>query len=373
MTQSVPPDPQNRNERQDELIAVFLALAAVGGILFWGMSRGGDRSFIAGLQEDAGDTSSSVIEAEPDGEGTRSATIGRDRDDSDSVAGGLDSFLGGVFSGGEVENEEISLPRSRNPSRSDRDGRVAGAIAPLGSANIDPTPLDETDVATTQGETGSVGVSPDAPEEVPVTGSNSLPTPTDFTDIGADFWAKSYIDNMSQLGIVEGFPNGTFRPDADVTRAEFASSIRQAFAESGDVESVEYADISTDFWAKESIDKASQLNFMSGYPDDSFRPTNPVTRLEVIIALATGLDLDVPNNPDAILETYSDREEIPDWAIEKIAAATSAGMVISHPDVNRFEPNAPATRAEATSMIYLALANSRQDLEAIPSYYRVEP
>lgn len=388
MTQSVPPDPQNRNERQDELIAVVLALTTVGGILWWGMTRGSNYLSAAGFGAGSSDTPSAVAEAESDSVEDRALGAGRDADsdseevtdpeamsddESSSTADGLTAFLGRVFAGGGVPpnqttDNETRQAQNRQSDLSTRGDQLTG-VAPTNGTQAEsttsPDEVDSTDAASD--ETDATGESAETGSE-----GDRLPPPTDFTDIGADYWAKSYIDKMSQLGVVEGFPDGAFRPDSNVTRAEFASSLRQAFAESGNADLIDYTDITSDFWAKEAIDQATQLSFMSGYPDESFRPSNPVTRLEVIIALATGLDLEPPDNPDAILETYSDREQIPDWATEKVAAATAARIVISHPDVNRIEPNVPATRAEATSMIYLALAN-QQNLADIPSYYRVEP
>ncbi|MGB3492868.1 MAG: S-layer homology domain-containing protein [Elainellaceae cyanobacterium] len=395
MTQSVPPDPQNRNERHDELIAAVLAIAAVGGILFWGLTRGGDRPSIASLGNDvvSSVTGADETDAALDSTGARSSMVGRDSDsDSEEVSGDdlgsrFNALLGGAFSGGGEPPTQRTSSRdggSRDAARQARDAEVDRLTGNAGAIALPNTPQaaspeselgEETELgAETDGSDSSVETPAGSTEANGEANgeSDTLPPPTDFTDIGADYWAKSYIDKMSQLGVLEGFPEGDFRPDANVTRAEFASSLRRAFADAGDAASIEYSDITPDYWAKDAIDHAAQLNFMSGYPDESFQPNSPVTRLEVIIALSTGLGLDLPDNPDAILDTYSDRDQIPNWAVEKIAAATASGLVISHPDVNRFEPNVPATRAESAAMIYLALAN-QNNLADIPSYYRVDP
>lgn len=388
MTQSVPPDPQNRNERQDEFIAVVLALATAGGVLFWGMTRGGDRSMIAGLSADSNGTPAALADPESDLVRPRTSIAGRTEamdaaetgtDESESIGDGLSALFGQVFLGGgplgQTDDDDETDETTRQTRSASRDAEVEQLTRAIGVSPDSISSSDDTDPEASEEETATESDPADttaATSDESTEESDDLPPPTDFTDIGADFWAKSYIDQMSRLGIVEGFPSGEFRPETDVTRAEFASSLRRAFADPDNAGLSEYTDITADFWAKDAIDQATQLNFMSGYPDESFRPASPVTRLEVVISLATGLDLEIPDNPDAVLETYGDRDQIPDWAVDKIAAATAAGLVVNHPDVNRFEPNVPATRAEATSMIYLALANQK-DLPDIPSYYRVTP
>ncbi len=73
------------------------------------------------------------------------------------------------------------------------------------------------------------------------------------------------------------------------------------------------------------------------------------------MALASGLNLEIPSNPDENLSIYENKEAIPDWAKEKIAAATIAGLVVNYPDVKTLNPNQSATRAEVTAMFYQAL------------------
>lgn len=376
MTQSFPPDPQNRNERQDEIIAVVLAIAAAGGILLWGVSRGGDRLSVINRDSDTSDTSATIADAQARADGEDAMVLPvtpqpQDEADtpspdaisslSDDVTDSISSLLESVMPTGEMPSAQVS-PSLSQETRDNVESIASEEIDPSGVSPNRPSP----ESADTPQETS------DAAQEVSPEDTTPLPPPTDFTDVRADYWAKPYIDKLSQLGIVEGSPEGEFRPDADVNRAEFAASLRQAFAPSDSIASFDYSDIAADYWAKDAIDQATQLGFMSGYPDESFRPESPVTRLEVVIALATGLDLAVPDNPEATLQVYGDRNQIPDWAAPKIAAATAAGLVINHPDVNQFEPNAAASRAESLSMIYLAIAN-QQDLADIPSEYRVMP
>ena len=82
--------------------------------------------------------------------------------------------------------------------------------------------------------------------------------------------------------------------------------------------------------------------------------------LAIIVALATGLKLQPSGNVETILQNFSDREELPEWSLDKVAAATEAGLVVNRPGFNltSLNPNEPATRAEVAAMIYQTLSQS---------------
>ncbi len=111
---------------------------------------------------------------------------------------------------------------------------------------------------------------------------------------------------------------------------------------------------------------------MNGYPEGDFRPDRPIPRLELLVALATGLQLPLPENPDAILQVYEDGAQIPNWAKPKIAAATQAGMVAGHPNPKQFNPSLAATRAEVAATLYQALVVGKE-AQPVESEYLVKP
>ncbi|WP_413161077.1 S-layer homology domain-containing protein [Capilliphycus salinus ALCB114379] len=112
---------------------------------------------------------------------------------------------------------------------------------------------------------------------------------------------------------------------------------------------------------------------MTGYPGEVFNPNLTVPRVQVLVALASGLDLKLPKNPEQVLQqTYQDAEQIPQWAVEKVAAATQAGLVVNYPETSTLNPNQPATRAEVSALIYQALVESDK-AEPISSEYIVKP
>jgi hypothetical protein len=119
-------------------------------------------------------------------------------------------------------------------------------------------------------------------------------------------------------------------------------------------------------------DKAVKRGFMNGFPDETFQPTLPVPRAQVLTALVTGLNAATPEDAQAIVERYGDAAEIPAWAIGKMAAATQSKIVVNYPNLDSLNPNQPATRAEVAAMIYQTLA-AQGRIDEIPGEYVVQP
>ncbi|MBW4470091.1 MAG: DUF3747 domain-containing protein [Stenomitos rutilans HA7619-LM2] len=191
---------------------------------------------------------------------------------------------------------------------------------------------------------------------------------TAFVDTQSN-WAKNYIDALAAQKIISGFEDGTFRPDDPVTRVQFAAIVSKAFASlSAQRESLTFKDIQPSFWGAEAIQTAYQKGFMSGYPDTTFKPNQQIPRLEALVSLASGLKLSSTSTDS--LSFYQDAAQIPDWASGAIAAATDRRLVINYPRVKILNPTRPATRAEVAAFVYQALVDAGQ-LPAIPSPYVV--
>ncbi|WP_210407511.1 S-layer homology domain-containing protein, partial [Hydrocoleum sp. CS-953] len=200
-------------------------------------------------------------------------------------------------------------------------------------------------------------------------------SPTDtvkFSDVPDSFWASNFIQPLAESNLIAQIDNDKFEPNQSITRAEFASHIPKVFEEKSTRKSVNYEDVKADSIAQNEIQIATKSGFLSGYPGNVFRPEQKVSRLEVLISLATGLNLEIPSNPDEVLSIYKDKEEIPDWAQEKIAATTAAGLVVNHPDVTTLNLNQPATRAEVSAIFYQALVKLGK-VEQVSSEYIVSP
>ncbi|NEO30323.1 MAG: hypothetical protein F6K36_07745 [Symploca sp. SIO3C6] len=242
------------------------------------------------------------------------------------------------------------------------------AVTPSPTLEASPSP----EVAVTPSPTLEASPSPEvavspspALEESPSETTTSTPlqqtpTPTvQFSDVPDNDWARPYIETITQRGIVSGFPGGEFRPNEPVTRAQLASQIGKIFVDRKNRrEAVDFDDISENYWATEEIKNAYQKGFLSGYSEDIFRPDQPVPRLQVLVALASGLNLEQSPVAEQALEKYQDKEGIPDWAVPKVAAAIQGGLIENDPNQELLRPDQPATRREVAAMLYQALVKS---------------
>ena len=204
-------------------------------------------------------------------------------------------------------------------------GVGTGAIAPL----LTPTPV----VAQTQ-------------------------TQTQFTDVSSSYWASQFITSLATRDIIAGFPDGTFRPDEPVTRAQYAAMVRKAFNKTTIRSSTTFVDVSADFWAAAAIDDAYRMGFLSGYPNNIFQPNQNIPRAQVLVSLANGLSYQATTVASANI--YSDSQSIPSYATASIAAATERQLVVNYPNVQVLRPNQTATRADVAAFIYQALASQNQ-------------
>ena len=150
------------------------------------------------------------------------------------------------------------------------------------------------------------------------------------------------------------YPDGTFRPNEPVTRAQYAAIVRQAFNKTTIRSSTTFADVSSNFWAASAIDNAYRMGFLSGYPDNTFQPNQKIPRAQVLVSLANGLNYQATTVASA--EVYRDSGSIPNYATASIAAATEQRLVVNYPNVEVLRPNETATRADVAAFIYQALA-----------------
>jgi len=190
---------------------------------------------------------------------------------------------------------------------------------------------------------------------------------TAFQDIQGH-WAQAYIDALAKRNIITGFPDGTFHPNDPVTRAQFAVIVSKALPVAAKQARTEFQDVSTQFWGYQAIQLASQAGFMRGYPGGLFKPNQAIPRVEALVSLTSGLSFSSTNL--GILSKYQDANQIPSWATGAIAAATERRVVVNYPTVTLLNPNQNATRADVAAFVYQALVNTGK-ASAIPSPYVV--
>jgi parallel beta-helix repeat protein len=200
---------------------------------------------------------------------------------------------------------------------------------------------------------------------VPVAG------PAEFSDLGGH-WGTAFIQGLVTRGAIRGLPDGTFKPDASITRAEYGAIIAKTFdlpRQRGTGTGV-FTDVPANFWASAAISQAAGMGFLSGFPDGTFRPLQNLTRVQALVSLVNGLGLH-GGNPD-LLQFYSDRAQIPSYATVALATATQRRLVVNYPQPNQLEAMRNITRAEVAALIYQALVATGQ-ADAIASPYIVNP
>ncbi|WP_391573548.1 S-layer homology domain-containing protein, partial [Cohnella sp.] len=159
--------------------------------------------------------------------------------------------------------------------------------------------------------------------------------------------AEKTIDVFIKLQLIKGYEDGTVRPNSPITRAEFAAILNRAFLiQGGSNTSVVLNDIGGN-WAKEAIEKLVAAGVINGYADGTFKPDQTITREEMVIMLSRIVDL---NNvaKDTTKGNFNDLNGA--YAASEIIAVAQAGIVSGKGD-GRFDPKSNATRAEALQII----------------------
>ena len=200
------------------------------------------------------------------------------------------------------------------------------------------------------------------------TGNTGNTGNTAFKDVQTGYWAKAYIEALAAKNIIAGFPDGSFKPNEPVTRAQFAAIINKAFKPSATRQGIAFKDVKSNYWAYSAIQTASSSPFLSGYPDLTFKPEQQIPRVQALVALANGLGLTA--NGQTVINFYTDASQIPSYAVGPVAAATSRQLVINYPTVKELAPKRQATRAEIAAFVYQALVNAGR-VQAINSPYLV--
>lgn len=172
-------------------------------------------------------------------------------------------------------------------------------------------------------------------------------------------WAQRFIEPLVARGVIRGFPDGTFRPDEPVTRAQFAAMLQKAFQKNPIRNAVQFVDVPANYWAYNAIQEAYSRGFLAGYPNSVFNPNQNIPRVQALVSLVEGLNLGATTVTPAALDTYfQDATQIPDYARDKVAGATENRIVVNYPDIRVLNPNQVATRADVAAFIYQTLVKA---------------
>ncbi len=171
--------------------------------------------------------------------------------------------------------------------------------------------------------------------------------PAPYTDI-AGHWAAGKIAEAVQQGIVSGYQDGTFKPDTQISRAEFAVMLAKALKLESEGAALGFIDAENiGAWAKASVAQAVEAGIISGYSDGSFRPRANITRAELAVMIARAYAIEAVSVGSS---GFADESDIADWARGAVSLVKELGIVSGKRD-NKYAPKDTATRAEAVTMI----------------------
>ena len=192
-------------------------------------------------------------------------------------------------------------------------------------------------------------------EEIPnhMTGMAAPAGDQMYPDVPDNYWASADINRLTEQCIVVGYPDRFFKPNKNVSRAEMATMVvkgynleDQCLTEAGN-----FPDVPKSHWAYEAINKGVGADMIEGYDNGLFKPNGNITRTEALAILSKGINCPMDQcKADEILSKYTDGCDVPSWARECVAKAIDNGA-LKDESSSKIRPNQKATRAEISSML----------------------
>lgn len=145
-----------------------------------------------------------------------------------------------------------------------------------------------------------------------------------YSDVAATSWYNTAVSTLSSMGIITGYPDGTFRPNAAITRAEFAA-IAARFDNDGDKTAAKFSDIAT-HWAKDEISIAYNNGWITGYPNGTFGPQRDITRAETMTLVNRVLNRQPETEDDLLpnMTVWTDNANPKAWYYLAVQEATNS-------------------------------------------------
>ncbi len=166
-------------------------------------------------------------------------------------------------------------------------------------------------------------------------------------------WAEASINNWINNGYISGYPDGTFRPNNAISRAEFVTIANKAFGFTSS-QGISFSDVKAGYWAYSEIQKGVAAGYVRGDASGTFRPGSAVSRQEAAVMLAR---LRGYEDDEAASYGYTDRWAMANWAVGAIGAVSRNGVMSGYPN-KTFRPQRDLTRAEAVAALQKIASNS---------------
>ena len=167
-------------------------------------------------------------------------------------------------------------------------------------------------------------------------------------------WAQATIEKWLNEGRVSGYPDGSYKPDNKVTRAEFVKMVN-GIIDYSKVSDIKFNDVPESEWYYKDVRIAQSIGYISGYSLSEFGPNDYITREQAASILARVQYL---KNNSAGTDKFSDKNSLSSWAVETVGATSEAGFISGYVD-GSFRPQKSLTRAEAITMLDNVLVNGK--------------
>lgn len=169
-----------------------------------------------------------------------------------------------------------------------------------------------------------------------------------FWDVDSEHWAFKYISDLAERKVIQGYDDGSFRPNKTVSRSEWAKMMVDAACITAEDNSVYFTDLTATHWANKYINAAKQ--YLTGYKDGTFRPDQAITREDVAVALVSlkGYNTD---DVDYSYLTFSDNDTISNYAKAYVAVAIQYDLISGFTD-GTFRGQDTLSRGQAAALLY---------------------
>ncbi len=174
-----------------------------------------------------------------------------------------------------------------------------------------------------------------------------------FSDINEEHWAYSYVSDLTTANVISGYPDGTFKPEGTISRAEFLKLLIQASLPKGiSIDGAPSAGELPEHWATKYVGAANRYRIVEPGSITIENVDQPITRIEMALMIAKA-DVNMRYNTiDASKSvTFNDYDEMTAEQLRYLTHSVSKGLITGYPD-NTFKPENNMTRAEAATMIY---------------------
>ncbi|MBO9608517.1 MAG: S-layer homology domain-containing protein [Paenibacillaceae bacterium] len=160
-------------------------------------------------------------------------------------------------------------------------------------------------------------------------------------------WAEKQLMEWTTKGWLQGYADGSYRPDQTVSRAEYLAMMDRAFGLKAGENKSTFQDMQGGEWFETAVSHAVYAGILDGYEDGTLRPAQSISRQEAAVMLARLLKLE-PGNRQAA--SFADAADIADWSMEATTELVHREILSGYPD-GTFRPTHPITRAEAVTML----------------------